>query len=55
MDYCDKLDLFQLFQVFKKLVVEASGGLGSPRVTAGLDDLKGLFQPSWFCNSMILI
>lgn len=43
MDYCDKLDLYQMFQVFKKHVDEAHGGLGNPRVSVGLDNLKGLF------------
>jgi len=28
------------------------GGVG---LTVGLDDLRGLFQPSWFCDSMILL
>ena len=31
------------------------GGLGSVRAMAGLDDLKGLFQPKWFCHSMNLL
>ena len=31
-----------------------SGGLGSARLTVGLDDLKGLFQPKLFYDSMIL-
>ncbi|KAK4812720.1 hypothetical protein QYF61_015039 [Mycteria americana] len=31
-----------------------SGGLGSVRFTVGLDDLKGLFQPIRFCDSVIL-
>ena len=31
-----------------------SGGLGSIRLTLGLDDLKGPFQPKWFYDSMIL-
>ncbi|KAK4810710.1 LOW QUALITY PROTEIN: hypothetical protein QYF61_007684, partial [Mycteria americana] len=30
-----------------------SGGLGSVRFTVGLDDLKGLFQPIRFCDSVI--
>ena len=29
-----------------------SGGLGSVRFTVGLDDLKGLFQPKRFCDSL---
>ncbi|KAK4816497.1 hypothetical protein QYF61_017458 [Mycteria americana] len=29
-----------------------SGGLGSVRFTVGLDDLKGLFQPIRFCDSV---
>jgi len=29
-----------------------SGGLGSVRFTAGLDDLKGLFQPKSFYSMM---
>ncbi|KAK4810447.1 LOW QUALITY PROTEIN: hypothetical protein QYF61_004227, partial [Mycteria americana] len=29
-----------------------SGGLGSVRFTVGLDDLKGLFQPIRFCDSI---
>jgi len=32
-----------------------SGGLGSVRFMVGLGDLKGLFQPKRFCDSMILI
>ncbi|KAK4811143.1 hypothetical protein QYF61_019774 [Mycteria americana] len=32
-----------------------SGGLGSARLTVGLDDLKGLFQPKRFYDSMILL
>jgi len=28
-----------------------SGGLGSVRLTVGLNDLKGLFQPKRFCDS----
>ena len=31
-----------------------SGGLGSVRWTVGLDDLKRLFQPQRFCDSMTL-
>ena len=31
-----------------------SGGLGSVRFMVGPDDLKGLFQPKYFCDSMIL-
>ncbi|KAK4817440.1 hypothetical protein QYF61_014516 [Mycteria americana] len=31
-----------------------SGGLGSVRFMVGLDDLKGLFQPIRFCDSVIL-
>ena len=30
-----------------------SGGFGSVRFMVGLDDLKGLFRPKWFCGSMI--
>ena len=29
-----------------------SGGLGSARLKVGLDDLKGLFQPKQFYDSM---
>ncbi|KAK4832597.1 hypothetical protein QYF61_024388 [Mycteria americana] len=29
-----------------------SGGFGSVRFTVGLDDLKGLFQPIRFCDSV---
>jgi len=29
-----------------------SGGLGSVRLTVGLDDLKGLFQPKQFYDSI---
>ena len=29
-----------------------SGGLGSARVMVGLDDLKGLFQPKRFYDSV---
>ena len=29
-----------------------SGGLGSVRFTVGLNVLKGLFQPKWFCDSI---
>ena len=29
------------------------GGLGSVRLTVGLDDLKGLFQPIRFCDSVM--
>ena len=32
-----------------------SDELGSVRLMVGLDDLKGLFQPKWFCDSMILL
>jgi len=28
-----------------------SGELDSIRLTVWLDDLKGLFQPKWFCDS----
>jgi len=42
-------------EVFKKCVdvvvqdmVNRHGGVG---VTVGLDDLGGLFQPEWFCDS----
>jgi len=31
-----------------------SGGLGSFRFTAGLNDLKGVLQPKSFCDSLIL-
>ena len=31
-----------------------ASGLGSVRFTVGLDDLKGLFQPKCFYDSMIL-
>ena len=31
-----------------------SGGLGSVSLTAALNDLKGLFQPKLFCDSMKL-
>ena len=30
-----------------------SGGLGSVRLTVGLDDLKGLLQPKWFYDSKL--
>ena len=30
-----------------------SGGLGSVRLTVGLDDLKGLFQPKRFYDSKL--
>ena len=30
-----------------------SGGLGRVRFTVGLDDLKGLFQPKQFCDSLL--
>lgn len=29
-------------------------GLGSVRFTVELDDVKGLFQTKWFCDSMVL-
>lgn len=29
-----------------------TGGHGSVRLTVGLDDLRDLFQPKWFCESM---
>ncbi|KAK4821772.1 hypothetical protein QYF61_000833 [Mycteria americana] len=32
-----------------------SGGLGSVRFMVGLDDVKGLFQPIRFCDSLILL
>jgi len=32
-----------------------SGGLGSARLMVGLDDLKGLFHPKWFYDSVILL
>ncbi|KAK4823687.1 hypothetical protein QYF61_005753 [Mycteria americana] len=46
-------------EVFKGRLVRClgtwcSGGLGSVRFTVGLDDLKGLFQPIRFCDSVIL-
>ena len=31
-----------------------SGGCGSFRLRVGLDDLKGLFQPKRFCDSVTL-
>ncbi|KAK4817845.1 hypothetical protein QYF61_001007 [Mycteria americana] len=44
-------------EVFKRCLDEVlrtrySGGLGSVRFMVGLDDLKGLFQPTRFCDSV---
>lgn len=30
-----------------------SGSLGSARLTVGLDNLRGFFQPKWLCESVI--
>jgi len=46
-------------EVFKRCVDTAllepwfSGRLGSVRLRFGIDDLKGLFQPKRFCDSVI--
>jgi len=31
-----------------------SGGLGSVRLMIGINDLKDIFQPKWFYDSMVL-
>jgi len=36
----------------RHLLTWFSNGLGSVRFTVGLRDLKGLFQPKWFCDSV---
>jgi len=44
--YCQKQETWHLGSWF-------SDGLDSVRLTVGLDDLKGLFQSKWFCDSVL--